>query len=294
MKKIKLIISFAVGLAAVWSPAAMAWGPERPTYTMESPAPEVTFNSIINNPVLGDERDFVRIVESDTGGEFTNDVKVEPGKTYNVYIGYHNNAADNLNESGYGIAQRVRVASQFPEALEAGESGDVNVIIEYAYYPQGTTDLTYAKVWDGATLSADEKVKISFVPGSAIIHNGWGLDGTVLPDEIVTTAGDYIGLNELDGRIPGCSQYSGHIIYKITVEGEDKPENPPETPKELPKTGPAEIVMAVAVVAGFCGLSFYLYRTKRALKQVSDDVTGKNIESFKNDEQGEQKDGDEK
>lgn len=282
MKKIKFIISFAVGLATIWSPAAMAWGPERPTYTMDSPAPEVTFNSIIDNPVLGDERDFVRIVEAGTGGEFTNNVKIEAGKTYNVYIGYHNNAAGNLNESGYGIAQRVRVATQFTETLEAGETGEINAIIEYGYYPAGTTEFTYAQVYDGASYTADEKVTISFVPGSAIIHNGWALDGTVMPDQIATTAGDYIGLDALDGVIPGCSEYSGHIILQLTAKGEDEPPTPPtppETPKELPKTGPAEIVMAIAVVAGICGASIYLYHTKRTLKRVSDDVTGKNIES---------------
>ena len=57
MKKIKKIAVAALAVfATVPSASVMAWGPERTTYTMESPAPSAVFNSITDNPTIGDER----------------------------------------------------------------------------------------------------------------------------------------------------------------------------------------------------------------------------------------------
>lgn len=36
------------------------WGPDRPIYVSENPPPIATINSITNNPLIGDERDFFR------------------------------------------------------------------------------------------------------------------------------------------------------------------------------------------------------------------------------------------
>ena len=61
------------------SAGALAWGPERPTYTIEKPADHVTFNSITNNPAYGDERNFVRIKEAGApASAYSDDTKVEP------------------------------------------------------------------------------------------------------------------------------------------------------------------------------------------------------------------------
>ena len=81
------------------------WGPDRKTFTWEDPAPYATFNSITNNPQLGDERNFVRIREVKDGEKFGDEVTVEPGKTYEVYIYYHNNAdAHDVGKTAIGIA----------------------------------------------------------------------------------------------------------------------------------------------------------------------------------------------
>ena len=70
---------------------AQAWGPERTTYTNEVPASRAVFNSITNNAAVGDEREFVRIREKNSGKKFTADTEdkgflVEPGKTYDYLI----------------------------------------------------------------------------------------------------------------------------------------------------------------------------------------------------------------
>ena len=76
----------AVALSLVISTDALAWGPERPTFTNHDPAEYATFNSIIDNAAVGDERDFVRIVEKNTGNEYVSDLELEAGKQYEVYI----------------------------------------------------------------------------------------------------------------------------------------------------------------------------------------------------------------
>ena len=86
-----------------------AWGPDRPTYKMKTPPDHPTFNSITDNNVIGDERDFVRVTEVGGNGKYVNELKITPGKTYEVYIFYHNNAASNVNASGKGVADKVKL-----------------------------------------------------------------------------------------------------------------------------------------------------------------------------------------
>ena len=93
------------GLSLATFASASAWGPERDTFTMENPATYPTFNSITNNPTIGDERNFVRVgqINADVT-DMTDEVEVLPGHQYLVYIYYHNNAASNYNASGKGIS----------------------------------------------------------------------------------------------------------------------------------------------------------------------------------------------
>ena len=62
-KKASLLVLILA--AAIIIPANLfAWGPDRPTYTIEHPADHVTFDSITNNPDYGDERNFVTIKDA--------------------------------------------------------------------------------------------------------------------------------------------------------------------------------------------------------------------------------------
>ena len=72
------MIALAVILLAV-SNKALAWGPtDRPTYTMAAPADHATFNSTTDSSSIGDERDFVKIVEKGVGGTYSSKIKLEP------------------------------------------------------------------------------------------------------------------------------------------------------------------------------------------------------------------------
>ena len=123
------------------------WGPSRTTFTWESPAPYATFNSITNNPQLGDERNFVRIREVADGQKFGDEVTLEVGKTYEVYIYYHNNAdANDVGTTALGIADGASVKSSFPAVVKKGERATVTATI----FASDTEPLA---VWDGAYMN---------------------------------------------------------------------------------------------------------------------------------------------
>ncbi len=287
MKKNKLWVALStVGLLASWPAQVLAWGPERTTYTNESPAPSATFNSITNNAAVGDEREFVRIREKGVGNYTANTddsgFLVEPGKTYEVYIYYHNDAASNTNETGKGVATGVKMNTHFTYKVTPEEKGYVNAKITAA-------DTEPLAVWDELKLIANEDVTLNFVENSAIIHNDWKTNGMILvPENFFSDDGVYLGVNSLNGVVFGCAEYSGYVTYEIAAEEKETPVIPddPEPEKtcitnpemegcqEMPDTGPVEIVMAIIIVLGIGGGGYYLYRTKKALKQTTEITMG--------------------
>jgi len=65
----------AIVAAVLIIPAALfAWGPTRDTFTIEKPADHITFNSITNNPNIGDERNFVGIRETGTTNQWSDNM----------------------------------------------------------------------------------------------------------------------------------------------------------------------------------------------------------------------------
>lgn len=199
------------------------WGPERPTYTNEAPADHATFNSITNNPVFGDERDFVRIVEKKGDGEqkdvYSNDLHLKAGKQYEVVIYYHNNASATVNDEAHdfaGMAYNAKVIANFPHALAKGEKGQVSAIIE----ADGTDP---ESVWDEAYITADEAMTLHYVTASAKLHNDWDANGSTMSIHMFGREGDFLGVNELDGVIPGCYEFSGYITYTLQTVAEGDP-----------------------------------------------------------------------
>ena len=89
IKTITGVMTAALTFASL-STSVMAWGPERPTFTNSSPADYPVFNSITDNIVLGDERDFVRVVELVNEGEelnhYVDELEIEPGISKSAFI----------------------------------------------------------------------------------------------------------------------------------------------------------------------------------------------------------------
>lgn len=275
MKNNKTRIASVVALAGlaiasfapIFSATALdeTWGPkDRGRYTWDSPADHVTFNSITDNPFIGDESNFVRVSEYKEGesNPHEDNVTVQPGKEYEVWIYFHNNASAGLNASGKGLAQNTRIASSFPTKLEAKDSGVIRGSVS-------ATNATPNAVWDTAFLNADETVWLNYVENSAVLHsstNCKGADGKVInPNALFvnasevgtsTTAGALIGCYDdesLWGVIPGCNEYAGYITYRVKAE---KPGFWME--KTVAKEGSAEFVESLDANPGDV-LDFKIY-----------------------------------
>lgn len=284
-KTIRNILGGVAAIIAVlgMAPAAMAWGPERPTFTNKEPADYPVFNSITDNIVLGDERDFVRVVELVEEGEplnkYVNELEIQPGKRYGVFIYFHNNAKSKLNTEEYdysGIAWNTRVATKFPASLKAGERGMISGIVS-------STSTNPAKVWDEAYVTAKEDMTLHFVLASAKIHNDWKADGTTLASRIFDESGTLMGMDTLNGMIYGCYEYSGFVTYTFETHAVDQPvtpetpENPekPEVPEELPSTGPMEWVLAGVIVIVLIAGIIYWRKSSKDVRKVAKKAKGR-------------------
>ncbi len=191
-----------------------SWGPQdRPTYTWDSPADHVTFNSITNNPFLGDERNFVRVREAGVENTEVDEITLQPGKEYTISIYYHNDASASLNASGAGISRNTYLRSEFPSYLNAGEIAATTAFISASNAEPQT-------VWDTTYLKADTPVYLTFVANSAVIHNNGTTDGTVLSgDALLGDQGVTLGhYDNMWGMVPGCNEYGGYVTYNIKAE----------------------------------------------------------------------------
>lgn len=193
-------------VAAVVVPAALfAWGPNRPTYTVESPADHVTFNSITNNPSYGDERDFITVKNPATGN-FTNNLTVEPGKEYEVRILAHNNAAANLN---------LKALNTTVQAVLSKTTAKQNAITSYL----SADNAQPQEIYDDVFFNSDKNFNLAYVPGSARIYNNGfaaGGQGKAFSDNLTTASGAKLGYAaDGDGIIPGCFQYVSYVYFKV-------------------------------------------------------------------------------
>lgn len=194
-----------------------SWGPrDRATYTWAEPAEYITFNSITDNPKMGDERNFVRIRNANTNENLSDNVNLEVGQEYEVWVWFHNNAKAKYNDreyNGSGIATNVRLRMEQPEIV----SGDTSAVIRGIISADNANPQT---VWDEAFAYTPTTVLLRYVPNSATIHSFGDIDGQVLNSEaLFGDSGSYLGYwNDMWGTLPGCNEYSGYVTYHFVVD----------------------------------------------------------------------------
>jgi uncharacterized repeat protein (TIGR01451 family) len=217
--KTSLGIAAVAAIAGAGAYMAFAWGPSRTTYTMDKPADHVVFNSITdNNKEVGDERYFVSASEytGDASKNYWSDkTQVENGKEYVVRMYVHNNAASNLNLTAENV--RAYVVLPTDTATSITVSGKV-----YSSNANPTT------VWDETTFTSKngEKFNLAYVDGTAKYYNT--KDGKLRTfnlnaSNLLTNKGELLGYDKMDGKIPGCSQYSGYLTFHVKAQFAEKP-----------------------------------------------------------------------
>lgn len=163
----------------------------------------------------GDEKDFVRVCQSDADPDDDSSWKseliaVEDVKSYMVKLHINNN-----NSNGYDA-----VAKDTKAALRIPSYSDTKIPVRGYIESSNATPFKY---WDSVTFysAADRPFHLEFKPGTAMLRNGSiGADGLRLSDDIVFKAmegGTLIGYKGLDGEIPGGSQYSSEVTAWIDV-----------------------------------------------------------------------------
>ena len=205
MKALSFSIAFVI-LSLVICPVSLAWGPSRTTYSVESPAEVVTFNSITNNPNIGDERNFVGIRERGTDNLWSSDIEAQPDKEYVIRMYVHNNAAENLQ------LMAEDVTAKFNLPTTTGTEWVVNGFLS-------SSNSSPEEIWDAARMYSDREFNVAYVPGTArFSNNHFGSDGIEIPESVLTSEGALLGYDELDGRIPGCIQYAGYLTIIVKTQ----------------------------------------------------------------------------
>lgn len=227
-KRTWAVVAMATAVVAV--PAGLlAWGPDRPTYTMAHPADHVTFNSITDATNYGDERNFVTI--SEDGKTYKDDITVQNGKEYTVRIYVHNNAASNLKLVAENVITKLNVPTQTASRIQI--DGYVN-----------SSNAKPTSVWDQAVFHGanDSPFKLDFVNGSAYYKNA---KGQFTLGDSITGSGVKLGYTKMDGKIPGCFEYSGVVYLKVKASTADFSIN-----KTVRKTGTTTFTESVTVAPG--------------------------------------------
>lgn len=236
-----VVAVFAITLIGFATNSANAdietWGPQdRATFTMQNPADYATFNSITDNNVVGDERNFVRVREANTEDDFTDNIKIKPGAQYEVFVWFHNNAKSRLNteQDGIGMANNARLLLSIPEIVPAGDAAAIKATIS-------ADNANPKEVWDLAFAEADQGVALRFVPNSAVIHlnepgtydaakSGWydargheTVEGQILNEDALFGRDGYGGAklaywNGNWGYVPGCTEYSGYVTFLLQAD----------------------------------------------------------------------------
>ncbi|RXZ51900.1 hypothetical protein [Agromyces binzhouensis] len=185
------------------------WGPDREVFTTANPAGYVALNSITDNPVHGDERNFVQVRQAGAPNETYSDViRGGPGTEYVVYAWVANNVADNFASpvaTLRGLRARVIL-----------NSGSNEHVIGVAISADNAT-----AVWDGATIFTRESSALEYVDGSAWFHTNPD-GGFALADDPTTAKGALLGQHFADGELPvgrdSDGEYLGHGYLTFRVK----------------------------------------------------------------------------
>ena len=209
-KKVFILMGIAAAVAVPF--AVSAWGPERELFTIEKPASYVTFNSITNNPDIGDERNFVA-ARVDNGASAglnnvwnANEITAKDGESYFVRLYVHNNAAANLNL----VAQNVRAKAAIPTGTAKVQT--INGFVS-------ADNSRPLEIWDYVTFNSDKDFYLA-VDSDYGVHYanngiGKGTDAKLDYNNFFNSNGALLGYDKLDGKIPGCFQYDGYVSFKV-------------------------------------------------------------------------------
>ena len=181
-------------------------------YLMDDIIPFPIFNSVINHPVFGNEKEFLHI-RRHGDQQWLRSITLQKGKQYDVKVFFRNDAMPKFNQSDFnhcGVAVKSTVAIGLPSKIE--QKGILSGKI--------SANFVFPKAIDKVSLYADIKdsLQLRYIPGSAKIYNNWKANDKIMSTRLFDyPTGTLLGLNDLNGVIPGGDDYSGCIIFVFEV-----------------------------------------------------------------------------
>ncbi|MEV0684751.1 hypothetical protein AB0I35_12890 [Nocardia sp. NPDC050378] len=177
-------------------------GPAREAYRGEEPSPTAVFNSIVDNPKHGDERNYVLCRLADRGKTtYADEVAVRDNVEMLVYV-WIDNSSIRSDQAIKGARMDLLISGEaHPEpALNVYLTGD-NVI----------------KVWDGCKVLSTGVATLSYIPGSATFQP---YDGLAVKLEDAVVRGDRL-LPGVRGNAPGViggdGRPYGYVEFRVKV-----------------------------------------------------------------------------
>lgn len=249
-----IVTSIAVAAVAY---AAVSFGPSRPSFTWADPATYITFNSITDNPVWGDERYLVkaRDVNASTNTYSTHQ-SVTAGQELLVAVYFHNNAAANLNL----VAHNTKVKVNLPSGTAASQELKAFISADNA---------TPQTVFSTMDFTSASPFHLQYIPGSAQLKTN---SVTARLSDHVVHEGVLVGTNGPNGDVPGCGQFSGYVtfrvkVHKVTHHKPTPSPTPPPTkgPTQIPDTGPGAVVGLFAGASALAGIGHYVWNRRARL-----------------------------
>lgn len=176
---------------------------------MKNPADYVTFDSIIDNPRVGAEPNFLRVGRGNNEG-YSDTMTMEDGKTYYIRMYVHNNAKAGLKL----VSTNTRAHIDLPTGANQWKTGyEIN---GYLWADNAKPN----EVWDNIVLRSDREFHIEVI--SAKYYNNIRTEATSgfdLGRELYTSqgrgTGSLLGYRQMDGKILGCLEYSGYVLVKF-------------------------------------------------------------------------------
>jgi hypothetical protein len=194
------------------------WGPERPTFTEKKPAPYAVFNSITDNSIWGDERQFIACKDKARLDDPTvSRLVAEDGHSYVCHVDVNNDVAANLdNGNSASWLHDARLTILLPS--------------ESIYNPGVQATLTASNaqpVWASCNFLSAQPMRLIYVYGSARMYtNATSNDGLQLAEDVrdnvmhsglLVSPGSLLGYDKQDGIVRYSYRYTVIVWFEFKV-----------------------------------------------------------------------------
>lgn len=216
--------AIAAGVVLTSVTAFAGWSPNRSVFDWNNTDQRKgslngpVWNSFVNTPYYGDERAFFDAANTDQASDddafkdvLSNVTQGSKEVILRTYI--HNNANQDTNASGVGVAENAKVRIDLPTDTSTMLRARSYISSSNAApgYPTEVTDTT--ELVDTSAFALD------YVEGSARIYNAAHNEasgGVQLSDSIVGS-GATIGYDTMNGSFPGCFEYQAMVEIRVKI-----------------------------------------------------------------------------